>query len=105
MAENVGPPTSGTAATDAMLLPDAVTPAFVHEYARLSPFARNGMVVPQVVPLSVTTTDVSPVSPVLVTTMTKMAVPPDGTIWPGLVLVPAGDLFIEIDGDTTGTVT
>jgi hypothetical protein len=37
--------------------------------------------------------------------MTKVAVPPEGTIWPGFVLVPAGDLVMETPGVRTGTVT
>ena len=63
------------------------------------------MVVAQVVPLSATTTELSPVLPVLVRVTTKVAVPPEATIWPGLVLVPAGLLLIESPGVTTGTVT
>src|SRR3954464_10623806 len=88
-----------------MLLPETVMPVFVHEYERVSPGARNGMVVPHVVPESVTTTLLSATSPVLVTVISKWAVPPDGTICPGLVLVPAGPLAISMLGVTTGTVT
>src|SRR6476619_3567639 len=105
MALTFGPPLAGAADTDATLFPETVMPVFVHEYERASPAARNGIVVPHVVPASVTVTLLRATSPVLVTVLTKLAVPPDGTICPGLVLVPAGPLVISMLGVTTGTVT